>query len=235
MMRHWLGHCSLFALQDSSPGRHHDWCPWAMLLGLVDWCVGFPSADVLHRFNHTTGPLRTSVGLSQRVPCRAVLCHACVLQVAINSTRLCEHYINRECLAVMNADACVNQLIDSLAASASGSPGLAPTTAVAIAVPLVAGELSWHTRGDGLDGSAWRGLPRGQLPATSCKCRDRITLGFYISADEAKQRRAAVQLPASTACGCSPVSHIHHLQQAIPATCCVCKIDPACLPRGLPR
>lgn len=62
----------------------------------------------------------------------------CALQVAVNSTRLCERYIDRDCLAVLNADACVNQLIDSLTAAA---PGLPPSTAVAIAVPLVAGEL----------------------------------------------------------------------------------------------
>lgn len=57
-----------------------------------------------------------------------------------NSVRLCEGYVSPACLAVMDADACVYQMVDSLRAPQQ-SAGLAPATAVAIAVPLAVGFL----------------------------------------------------------------------------------------------
>lgn len=70
---------------------------------------------------------------------KPVAAAAALLQLSENAVRLCEAYVSPACLAVMSADACVSQMVDSLRAPQQ-PVGLASATAVAIAVPLVVGE-----------------------------------------------------------------------------------------------
>ncbi|WIA37838.1 hypothetical protein OEZ86_014694 [Tetradesmus obliquus] len=60
-------------------------------------------------------------------------------QHAINSFRVCEHYVTKECLEGESAEACVNKLIDQVEEQQRSQGKLSgPLMAVAIAVPLVA-------------------------------------------------------------------------------------------------
>jgi hypothetical protein len=120
----WPGGCGgSGGLGDTQAGRY---CSFHMQPAAA-WCTWASAAAQLHGFSGLQA-------LQLRPAAVAVL-----LQMGANSVRLCEGYVSPACLAVMDADACVYQMVDSLRAPQQ-SAGLAPAAAVAIAVPLVVGE-----------------------------------------------------------------------------------------------